>query len=71
MQVPVCPPLWDGASCVPPTPALGLATFPCMTVFRDQRYDVTREYKQQPAQIPLSYSFDKIKMSTLIQAITI
>ena len=40
----VCPPLWDGASCVPPTAALDTATFPCMEIFNFQRYDVTRKY---------------------------
>jgi len=26
----VCPPTWDGASCIPPTPAGATAVFPCM-----------------------------------------
>ena len=29
----VCPPTWDGASCLPPTLAGHVATLPCMTFF--------------------------------------
>lgn len=44
----VCPPQWDGASCLPPTQESTLAVFPCMTVFNQQFYNTndnaSREY---------------------------
>jgi len=36
----VCPPMWDGASCVPPTLEGEDAVFPCMTLFNCKLYDV-------------------------------
>merc|ERR1711874_434175 len=35
----VCPPMWDGASCLPPTLESSRAVFPCMTVFNQQFYN--------------------------------
>ena len=41
----ICPPIWDGASCVPPTPESETAVFPCMRIFNYQLYDVSCRLK--------------------------
>jgi len=37
----LCPPLWDAASCIPPTLAGYTAVFPCMTMYNNKYYDTT------------------------------
>ena len=39
----VCAPEWDGASCLPPSPASSLAVFPCMTLFNQKLYSTYSE----------------------------
>ena len=40
----VCHPLWDGASCVPPTIAGEATSFPCMTMYNNKLYSAKCEY---------------------------
>ena len=40
----VCHPLWDGASCVPPTKAGTTAVFPCMTMYNHKYYNTKCKY---------------------------
>ena len=35
----VCPPMWDGASCLPASLESSLAVFPCMTYYNQQFYN--------------------------------
>ena len=34
----MCPPLWDNASCIPPTAGGDTAVLPCMRVYAGQYY---------------------------------
>ena len=43
----VCPPLWDGASCLPPTPAGDLAVIPCMRMYNGEYYTPDRNASRQ------------------------
>ena len=39
----VCGPLWDNASCIPPTLASTAAVFPCMETYNGRRYPACGE----------------------------
>ena len=53
----VCDPLWDGASCVPPTLAGEPAVFPCMTMYNNKLYSPKCEY--YATTVPLSIVMGK------------
>jgi hypothetical protein len=43
----LCPPLWDGASCLPPTPTGHLAVIPCMRMNDGEYYTAGRNSSRQ------------------------
>ena len=42
----MCPPLWDNASCIPPTAGGDTAVLPCMRMYAGQYYDAGSKYKE-------------------------
>ena len=40
----MCGPLWDNASCIPPTLASTAAVFPCMETYNGRRYPACGEW---------------------------
>ena len=49
-----CPPVWNGASCSPPTAESDVAVFPCMTLYNCKLYDVQGEIRRKETNNQLS-----------------